>query len=273
MAGVAVSPVLLISDLGRPARFLNMLRGFKFTSPMSVGSWVFAGRGATVTMASTRTLVGRPRVLGAIGAALAGACSDRCWRPTRACSWPTQRFLSGMRRGAGCHSSSPARPWLRRARHRRSPLRRRMPRRRGASPPWAAWWRVWPRGRWSPGSRTSGSLTAKAGAPLQRCSQGVDGGRRLPGRRRRPRPRKSRGRERRTARRLAVHPICRVPRGLSILPGPSRHGATAACATASGRVRHARRPVAALAPQRGLTYRPRDLSRFRQTPAETLTCQ
>jgi Polysulphide reductase, NrfD len=36
----AVSPVLLISDLGRPARFLNMLRMFKVTSPMSVGSWV-----------------------------------------------------------------------------------------------------------------------------------------------------------------------------------------------------------------------------------------
>ena len=36
----AVSPVLLISDLGRPERFLNMLRMFKVTSPMSVGSWI-----------------------------------------------------------------------------------------------------------------------------------------------------------------------------------------------------------------------------------------
>ena len=35
-----VSPILLISDLGRPERFLNMLRVFKVTSPMSVGSWV-----------------------------------------------------------------------------------------------------------------------------------------------------------------------------------------------------------------------------------------
>src|SRR5215212_6840213 len=39
-AGVVVSPALLISDLGRPARFLNMLRMVKLTSPMSVGSWV-----------------------------------------------------------------------------------------------------------------------------------------------------------------------------------------------------------------------------------------
>jgi len=42
-AGAAVSPVLLIADLGRPDRFYNMLRVFKPSSPMSVGSWVLAG--------------------------------------------------------------------------------------------------------------------------------------------------------------------------------------------------------------------------------------
>jgi Polysulphide reductase, NrfD len=41
-AADAVSPVLLIADLGRPERFLNMLRVFKVTSPMSVGSWLLA---------------------------------------------------------------------------------------------------------------------------------------------------------------------------------------------------------------------------------------
>ncbi|MGI8873392.1 MAG: NrfD/PsrC family molybdoenzyme membrane anchor subunit [Egibacteraceae bacterium] len=39
-AGTAVSPPLLIADLGRPARFLHMLRVFKPTSSMSVGSWI-----------------------------------------------------------------------------------------------------------------------------------------------------------------------------------------------------------------------------------------
>jgi formate-dependent nitrite reductase membrane component NrfD len=39
-AADAVSPLLLISDLGRPERFLKMLRVFKVTSPMSVGSWI-----------------------------------------------------------------------------------------------------------------------------------------------------------------------------------------------------------------------------------------
>ncbi len=37
--GGAASPPLLVSDLGRPERFLNMLRVFKVRSPMSVGAW------------------------------------------------------------------------------------------------------------------------------------------------------------------------------------------------------------------------------------------
>lgn len=38
-AGGAVSAALLIHDLGRPERFLNMLRVVRITSPMSIGSW------------------------------------------------------------------------------------------------------------------------------------------------------------------------------------------------------------------------------------------
>lgn len=41
-AGALLSPLLLISDLGRPDRFLNMLRVFKYRSPMSVGAWTLA---------------------------------------------------------------------------------------------------------------------------------------------------------------------------------------------------------------------------------------
>jgi formate-dependent nitrite reductase membrane component NrfD len=37
--GGAISPALLVADLGMPSRFLHMLRVFKFQSPMSVGSW------------------------------------------------------------------------------------------------------------------------------------------------------------------------------------------------------------------------------------------
>jgi formate-dependent nitrite reductase membrane component NrfD len=56
--GVAVSPPLLISDLGRPERFLNMLRVFKVTSPMSVGSWLLATEGGLITIAAAHEFLG-----------------------------------------------------------------------------------------------------------------------------------------------------------------------------------------------------------------------
>ncbi len=50
LAGAVVSPALLISDLGRPARFLAMLRVFKPQSPMSMGVWILlAFSGASFT--------------------------------------------------------------------------------------------------------------------------------------------------------------------------------------------------------------------------------
>jgi formate-dependent nitrite reductase membrane component NrfD len=58
LAGIAISPALLISDLGRPERFLNMLRMFKITSPMSVGSWVLAGSGTTTGLAAVHAWTG-----------------------------------------------------------------------------------------------------------------------------------------------------------------------------------------------------------------------
>jgi hypothetical protein len=42
-SGAAISSALLISDLGRPERFLNMMRVFKPRSPMSVGAWTLLG--------------------------------------------------------------------------------------------------------------------------------------------------------------------------------------------------------------------------------------
>src|SRR5215470_6399485 len=42
-AGSVISPALLISDLGRPERFLAMMRVFKPQSPMSVGVWTLLG--------------------------------------------------------------------------------------------------------------------------------------------------------------------------------------------------------------------------------------
>ena len=54
--GGALSPPLLIADLGRPERFLNMLRVFKVQSPMSVGAWTlvaFSNAAAAAAFADT----------------------------------------------------------------------------------------------------------------------------------------------------------------------------------------------------------------------------
>ncbi|PYV94336.1 MAG: polysulfide reductase, partial [Acidobacteria bacterium] len=48
-AGAVISPALLIADLGRPERFLNMMRVFKPQSPMSVGVWTLLGFSAAAT--------------------------------------------------------------------------------------------------------------------------------------------------------------------------------------------------------------------------------
>ena len=51
MAAVGVSGATLVADLGRPERFLNMMRTVKLTSPMSVGTWIFSGFSAASGLA------------------------------------------------------------------------------------------------------------------------------------------------------------------------------------------------------------------------------
>jgi hypothetical protein len=47
--GALASGALLIEDLGRPSRFLNMLRVFKPQSPMSMGAWALAAFGGVAS--------------------------------------------------------------------------------------------------------------------------------------------------------------------------------------------------------------------------------
>ncbi len=83
LGGLSISPVLLISDLGRPARFLKMLRMFKVTSPMSVGTWAVSGTAAATGLAAldavgltpgpiSRAVVSRAAVVARPTAALGG---------------------------------------------------------------------------------------------------------------------------------------------------------------------------------------------------------
>ncbi|WP_225826196.1 NrfD/PsrC family molybdoenzyme membrane anchor subunit [Streptomyces naphthomycinicus] len=61
---VSLSLAALVHDLGRPARFLNMLRVFKPTSPMSVGSWLLAGYAPLALTAAATEVTGRYRPVG-----------------------------------------------------------------------------------------------------------------------------------------------------------------------------------------------------------------
>jgi formate-dependent nitrite reductase membrane component NrfD len=77
--GAAVAMVFslgaLVYDLGRPARFLNMLRVIKVTSPMSVGTWFVSAYAPFAFTAAATDVTGRfPRIgaLATAGAALAG---------------------------------------------------------------------------------------------------------------------------------------------------------------------------------------------------------
>jgi hypothetical protein len=58
LGGATVSPVLLIRDLGRPDRFYNMLRVFKPTSPMSMGTWILTSFGPSAGIAATSDVLG-----------------------------------------------------------------------------------------------------------------------------------------------------------------------------------------------------------------------
>lgn len=73
-AGTTVGTVLLVIDLGRPARFLNMLRVFRPSSPMSIGSWVLAATsGAATVSAFTHRRGGPAGVLGDVAGLGSGA--------------------------------------------------------------------------------------------------------------------------------------------------------------------------------------------------------
>ena len=73
--GATAGTVALVHDLGRPERFLNMLRVFKPTSPLSVGSFVlapFSGLAAVAAASQVSGLVPRLGRLAGLGAAALG---------------------------------------------------------------------------------------------------------------------------------------------------------------------------------------------------------
>jgi hypothetical protein len=72
-AGGALASVgALVHDLGRPERFLHMLRVFKVTSPLSVGSWIVAPFAGLAVISAVTDLSGRWKPLGTLAGAAAG---------------------------------------------------------------------------------------------------------------------------------------------------------------------------------------------------------
>jgi hypothetical protein len=66
---IAVGPAapLLVKDLGRPERFLNMLRIFKPRSPMSMGAWCLSAFSGAAFVACAADLLERPRLARLLG--------------------------------------------------------------------------------------------------------------------------------------------------------------------------------------------------------------
>jgi formate-dependent nitrite reductase membrane component NrfD len=58
LGAISLSAAALVNDLGRPERFANMLRVFKPSSPMSVGSWLLAGYGPVAGAAAVSDVTG-----------------------------------------------------------------------------------------------------------------------------------------------------------------------------------------------------------------------
>lgn len=76
LTAISASVVALVHDLGRPERFVNMLRVAKPTSPMSVGSWILSVYGPLAGASALSNLTGvLPRAgrAAGVGAAVAGS--------------------------------------------------------------------------------------------------------------------------------------------------------------------------------------------------------
>lgn len=69
--GCCISGALLVYDLGKPQRFLNMLRVFRPTSPMNVGAWILSGTSAAASAALILRIEPAGYVAGVFGMGLA----------------------------------------------------------------------------------------------------------------------------------------------------------------------------------------------------------
>ena len=110
-AGAGLGTVFLIHDLGRPERFLNMLRVLKPTSPLSVGSFILAPFSPLAALAFGSKVTGRSPRLGRLA-----DCRSRS-RPRSSKPGPPACSPTGRRRRGTCL------PWRRQLRSPRDRAR------------------------------------------------------------------------------------------------------------------------------------------------------
>ena len=110
LVAISAGMVALVHDLGRPARFANMLRVAKPTSPMSMGTWILSVYGLAAGVAGLGELVrlvgagatgegrrGVTRVGGGAGGSGRSDCLG-CWLPpTPWCCCPTRQRPRGTK--------------------------------------------------------------------------------------------------------------------------------------------------------------------------------
>jgi Polysulphide reductase, NrfD len=66
LAAIAAGSVALVADLGRPTRLHHMLRVFRPSSPMSMGSWILTAYAPAAGIAALSDLIGVARPLGRV---------------------------------------------------------------------------------------------------------------------------------------------------------------------------------------------------------------
>ena len=126
ITATGVGGAALVADLGRPERFLNMMRVFKVSSPMSLGTWILSGFGVG---SGVLAAIEVDRLTGLRLPAGAAASNSACFRDACGARVGTLRHSSGR-----VHRSAPRRhrgPHLERRRPQRSLLRLRVLGRRG----------------------------------------------------------------------------------------------------------------------------------------------
>jgi formate-dependent nitrite reductase membrane component NrfD len=129
LAALLPCPILLIDDLKRPERFLNMLRIVKPRSPMSIGSWALTLFGGLAGLSALLELARAPaalrRALGLLGlpvAAFVGAYTGVLLSATAVPIWGRARlFLSPIFFLSGCSAALAAIGLFLRLGHRERP--------------------------------------------------------------------------------------------------------------------------------------------------------